>query len=259
MSDTRRLTDEELADIMWSAENWIGRVGVGVLVTRSEVLALVAEVRASRASRDGVSREGSTVKGSDNLRANSSRDEEGLGAKVEALLAGERARAHDEGHGHVVQAVDRLRAALAASSPEVCGEGCTVEGTGRLDANSGALADAPAALAWKRYEDLRSRYASACERMGMAHANGTRAEWEDAAHSEVKLRLALNALVRALVAAPAAHETVPECGHRHSVTGGRCVMPEGHGGFHVCCSTSVPSPAPSPTRERATPESESYR
>ncbi len=55
---------------------------------------------------------------------------------------------------------------------------------------------------WDQYEDLRSRYASACERMGMAHANGTRAEWEDAARSEVERRLALNECVRALSPGP---------------------------------------------------------
>lgn len=62
------------------------------------------------------------------------------------------------------------------------------------------------AAAWARYEDLRSRYASACERMGMAHANGTRAEWEDAARDEVERRYALDAAVLALAHGEASKE-----------------------------------------------------
>jgi hypothetical protein len=103
---------------------------------------------------------------------------------------------------------------------------------------------------WEVYEDLRSRYASAVERMGMAHANGTRAEWEDAARSEVERRLALNAAVRALASsppAPAPRAGACVCGRdaiAHAVAkGSEPGYPEGF------CLGYVPSRAPAPAGE----------
>lgn len=85
------------------------------------------------------------------------------------------------------------------TTPEIDVAPSTVEGGDKPGANSPVDA-APPKDPVTEIDARRIEYATACERMGMAHANGTRAEWETAASDEVATRTAILSSVRALAA-----------------------------------------------------------
>jgi hypothetical protein len=61
-------------------------------------------------------------------------------------------------------------------------------------------AEAPRAVDLGQIDALRLAYANACEAMGMAHANGSRAEWLAAVDAEIAARSSLLSAVAAVVA-----------------------------------------------------------